>query len=1039
MILSFHHRVLCIFLCFVFGIIDSSAQQNDSLAFFNLEKGKNALFYAKNDKAITHLKLALKAFKASKKHLKTAESYNLLSRAYISKNNIEEALVTATKALKISRQNTIKNKLEEVIALNSIGTIERVKGNFDQSKKDLKLALSISLEFIKDNSYNLSYCYYNLARTYHRSGNYKDAIEHLNLALNSLQDESSKGKALKANISETFGQINYDQGDFEAAFVNFKNTYEFSKEAYHDETNHPYFIEIYNQLGLIYNQNKEFNEGEKYFQKALSLSVLHYGLDTHQSQLRIHFNLGMSYLDRGFKEESLFHTKKALEMATKMYGKDHFTLHFPYSQLGRIYGDERGIPYIEKAITLLNKANNQRSKIIASFSYAHLASIYYDIEDYSKALENIQESLKIRIKYFGKNNINTIESLNNMAKVYLKLNDYEKALDYNNEAIRANYLGSLNQQNKPEFFQSISYLNNKLQLDATKTKADILLELYQVSDNKEYLIESNKFYKKAESLINWLRNTKRNYNDKIKFSSTTKTIYGKIIETELLMHSLDENFVSKDSIFYYSEKSRANVLRELAKNSKVKEVSNVNTEIITLENYLNNEISKLTSQIIKEISNKVIDTTKLYTLEGRLFDISKSKDSLEHQIEKDFPKYYGLKYEKPIVSISEIQSHLDEETTFIEFFKSQTHITVYIITKSTIDIKTLDVKNLDETIQVFNTDIINKDENAFTKTASDLYQQLIKPIKENFKGDKLIIVPDESLWFLQFDLLINSDYTRPNHKPNYLLYDYAISYANSASMLYESNFKHSSKDILNECMAFSYTINDSVLKNNEIDLPGSRKEITELSHVFKGKYFFDDDANETNFKTYVNKYKLIHLALHAEIDSLNPEIIKIHFSESLKNNKEDNILYGHELYTVNIPADLVVLSACNTGVGKINKGEGILSLGNAFQYAGAKSLMLSRWKISDETTPEIMKLFYKNLKKGITKSKALQQAKIDYLNTTNVFTSHPYYWGSFYILGDTNTVELSSTSSNIYYYIGGFITLCFGVFMFRRKKTKKIG
>lgn len=1011
----------------------SNAQQNDSLVNTAIEHGKQKFFYREFDKSILLFEKSLEYYKSTNNGSKMAQCYNLLSRAHISNMDLENAPIYANKALEFSRQNDVKNKLEEANALDNIASIHRLKRNYDEALKNHDLALKIRLEHFKNDDYNLADSYYSLGKTYHRQGNYKSAIENLNLSLNSIINESPKSKILEANINETFGQINYDRGELDKSFTNFQSMYKLSKEVY--EESNPYFIEVYNQLALIYNQKKEYSEGQKYLQKALSLSIALYGVDKTPSQVRIHHNLGTAYFDGGLKEKGLFHTKKALEMGIKIFGEDDPNLHFPYSQIGRIYGDQQGIPYIEKALEILNKNDNPRHKIIASFCNTYLASIYFNLEKYSKALEYTKKSLDTRLELFGKNNFNTIESQIDISKILLKLNDYDNALEYNNEALIANDLRSFNQQIANESLQPVDYLDNKLQIDATKTKADILLALYHKTKNKAYLLESNTFYKNAESLISSLRNTKRNYDDKIKFSSIVKSIYAKIVETKLLIHQLDSTLISLDSTFYFSEKSKANVIRELAKNTQVKKLSNVSSEILVLEKDIDSEIAKLTSNIIQEVSSEVKDTIKIYALEGRLFDLTKRKDSLESQIEKDFPKYYDLKYEKHVIDIKQLQKKLNQNTTFIEFLKSDNIIYTYIITKNNFSVEQLEVKDLNSTIETLNSSISNKETTTYIETSKKLYNQLIKPIRKHFVGNRLIIVPDETLWHLQFDLLINSENNTSNNTPNYLLLDYAISYANSASMLFENNQDNSSQNLLNECLAFSYTNNDSILKNSGVDLPGSREEIKALSNVFKGKYLYNEQASESNFKTYVNSYKLVHLALHAEIDSLNPEIIKIRFSESSKNEKEDNILYGHELYTVNIPADLVVLSACNTGVGKINKGEGILSIGNAFQYAGAESLMLSRWEISDETTAKVMNYFYKNIKGGMNKSEALQQAKIEYLNTTDMFTSAPYYWGSFYILGDTGKINLENNSPTMYTYIFGFIILILiSIIAFRKKK-----
>ena len=182
--------------------------------------------------------------------------------------------------------------------------------------------------------------------------------------------------------------------------------------------------------------------------------------------------------------------------------------------------------------------------------------------------------------------------------------------------------------------------------------------------------------------------------------------------------------------------------------------------------------------------------------------------------------------------------------------------------------------------------------------------------------------------------------------------------------------------------------------NFKYDLPGSRKEIRAIANIIDGNYFYGSQAIEANFKKNASEYNILHLALHGEVDNESPENSKLFFTKS-KDTIEDDLLYSHELFALNILAELTVLSTCNTGDGKIAKGEGIMSLGTAFQYAGTKSLLLSSWEISDQTTPDLMKYFYTNLKKGMNKAKALQQAKLQYLHTAEITGTYPFYWGVF--------------------------------------------
>lgn len=1016
------------------------AQEKDTTIKDDLAKGEQLLFYGKYNEATLAFQKALKLSKSSNNYTHIVASYNGLSEAYNYNSQPEEALQYAKKALLFSEKDKAFSKRSRANALDNLAIVQGKMNNPEETLKNHLEALQIRLDYFKDEKLQLARSYFNVGVAFHKNRKLQEASQQFDKALAIELEVTPQSIILHADIYESKGFLQYDLGRIDEAFSFFQKTHDLAQKAYKND--HPYFGKVYNDLGLIYSIKEEFNESLEYYNKALSVSIKNYGMDNHDEQVRIHFNIGTVYNKKGNKEKALFHTHKTLELGTKFYGANHPKMYFPYSQLGNIYGDERGIPYLEKALQVCLSAPKV-NYVILSYQYEYHANLYQKIGNYEEAIKFFKKSLAIRHKINGLQNTSTIRTHINIAKVYTKMKDFENALLFNEKAITNNQLPNFNEDNR---FFATSYVDSDLPLETTKTKADILLLLFEQTEKEEYLIESNALYKEAISYINLVRKSKQNHQDKIVFSEIVKTIYAKNIQTAEMLLELKNTSVSLEHSFYISEKSKAHVLRELLKNAEAKRNSNLHTRILTLEKTINDELAVLQSKILIEATQKETDSAKLYALEGKFFDVNKRKDSLEKTIEIEFPKYYALKYQDNIIQLETLQEKLNDSTTLLEFFKSKNHLYAFIISKNTFHVEKLKVDSLDTKIEEFNTAIISKDQETFAQNASYLYKQLLVPIKKHFIGNELIVIPDESLWHLQFDLLLTADSTQ-TEKPAYLLYDYAISYANSASLLFEETKKNNQDDLQNDCIAFSYTSKDSIqkntnivalsdLRNSNIDLPGTRKEITEISKILEGSYYYGLNANETNFKQYASKFKIVHLALHGDIDNQNSNNLKIYFSEGSTN--EDDKLFGHELYNLHIPASLVVLSACNTGSGKINKAEGIQSLGNAFQYAGAKSLLLSRWEISDKTTPEFMRYFYKHIKTGLPKHKALQQAKIDFLQKADTFNAVPFYWGSFYLLGDTEAIPFT-TFSYTNWIIG--IMSCILLFLiirsfFRRKRNR---
>ena len=215
-------------------------------------------------------------------------------------------------------------------------------------------------------------------------------------------------------------------------------------------------------------------------------------------------------------------------------------------------------------------------------------------------------------------------------------------------------------------------------------------------------------------------------------------------------------------------------------------------------------------------------------------------------------------------------------------------------------------------------------------------------------------------------------------------------------------------------------------------LPGTSKEVSAISKLWEGDYYFSDAANESLFKQESKAYGILHLAVHGYMDKHFPENSFLQFSSS--DSLNDGRLHAYELYNLDINAALAVITACHSGEGKIVSGEGMMSIGRAFAYAGVESLLASRWEVPDVSSPIIMQYFYEGLKRGMRKSEALQFAQKQFLtrNADNI-TSAPFYWAGFYIIGDDQPI-VGNRADSRYYWWGFTAVLCLLGIVWGRKK-----
>ncbi len=219
------------------------------------------------------------------------------------------------------------------------------------------------------------------------------------------------------------------------------------------------------------------------------------------------------------------------------------------------------------------------------------------------------------------------------------------------------------------------------------------------------------------------------------------------------------------------------------------------------------------------------------------------------------------------------------------------------------------------------------------------------------------------------------------------------------------------------------------VRGEPYNLKGTLKEVESISKLFADSdLYINESASKASFKNMSNNYSILHLSMHSFINDQDSELSSLVFSDS----DLDYELYISELYGLNLNADMAVLSACNTGVGQLKTGKGIVSMTTAFTAAGVPSVLSSLWSAPDAATEKIMTSFYDHLKKGETKNKALKNAKLDYLkNTDDPNLKHPYYWAGFVLTGDTSVIV---TATNYWWYISVVLVLVGLLFLILKRR-----
>jgi len=307
----------------------------------------------------------------------------------------------------------------------------------------------------------------------------------------------------------------------------------------------------------------------------------------------------------------------------------------------------------------------------------------------------------------------------------------------------------------------------------------------------------------------------------------------------------------------------------------------------------------------------------------------------------------------------------------------------------------------------------------FVRASYDLYSTLLLPVQSVIKGKELIIIPDGELGYISFDVLLTSmpDTTKQAYKRlPYLIKQSALTYAPSATTFFDDlSLKRAENNGRILAMGPDYGADNAVLdqkdengkllRNTLTNLANTADEIKSLENYFNVKAYLGKNATETVFKKNAADYRVLHLAMHTIINNENPLYSKLIFFKSKADTNDDGMLNASELINMELHADIAVLSACNTGSGKMRKGEGIMSLSRDFFYAGVPGIIMTAWAVEDRSGVKLMEYFYKYIAEGKPRHEALRLAKIEYLENCDKLTAHPHYWAAYMNVGDISPLD----------------------------------
>lgn len=854
-------------------------------------------------------------------------------------------LVDETKGSDATTEILISNKkVEALIHL----------GNFDEAEKLLK-ELQTKIQAIKSPGIVTQITQTNLGFLYLNQGRNDLAIEALTSAANALRQG---GNNLETAQALTYlGTAFLNTGKYVQAEEQQLMALSLRKDNLPEI--HELIAASYNDLGLVYSLIDLDKALDNYEKATLIYEKLH-GKE-HPKFAIANTNLGVAYLTLELYGDAVNYFETALKIWEKNYPQPHPSKAFVLRYLGQTYSKmgnvTAALEYYEKSLAMYQESEGRKHPDVA-YMYTLLGNVHKSQDKFDEALREYQLSLIANVSDFNSEN----ERVNPFSKNFYNGNTLLYSLMSKAQALEARYLGK------------------------TLKVSDLTLGLatLQVCD----------------TLIDKLRQQTTNEADKISLGTIANEIYANGVRIASLLSevSLRERAKFREQSFYFAEKSKSAVLQEAISDANAKSFANIPAELLEEEKSLKSAMALVT----QKLAQKPSEEEEKYLRETS-FHLTQSYLEFTQLLEKKFPEYYNLKFNSSSPSIVQLQNKIDEKTALISYFidEANNRLYTYLITKKRFRITDQPLPEAyDKYLSGFRNSMYFQEREAFVLTSRNLYKLLI-PKSISTSIESLVLLPSGRMSIIPFEALLTKAIKDPNtpfDQMPYLIKNFNIRYEFSAGLLLQK--KNSAQTIVSAKLLAPVNFP----KNDNLNsLPGTEKEVNEIQNLLKSKsipcdVLTQNNANETAIKDEALKdFSLLHFATHGIVDEDNPELSCVFLRSD--SESEDGNLYSGEIYNLHLNANLVTLSACETGLGKISKGEGVIGLSRALVYAGARNLIVSFWSVADESTSELMTNFYQTLlqKQNVSFSEGLRESKLELIRKGKY--AAPYYWAPFILIG----------------------------------------
>lgn len=926
-----------------------------------------------------------------------------------------------------------KNDSLEVIQLFKEGTQARLAGDFEEATKKFQSVVTLSQKVLSDRNPNLYSFILSLGSSYKNLGEYDKAVD-------SYLDAEKSLVRLYSHNNPRLGYVYFNLGIIYKLKGDFVKNYDFQKAA----------LRAFSSDSVRY--KSQYNSAKYGVSEALfylhkyreSINSCKANMSNVDDDIKNYYYslLAHIYDELGRYDLTKKYYQRTFYVLKNLSGDDSFDLGLEYTDyatfLLKIHDFDESFKYNELSEKIIERYFTAKS-VQYSYVMLNFADYYFDRSSEASGLEDFHEKRK---------------------------NDLSVALEYYQRALIAGSVkfNQLDLAENPGLSEAVSEIQI---LDILKKKAhclETLGDLDLAGSNKNEAIGSYKLalrtITQATELVHQIRSGYVSEDSRLFLAENQESTFVEAVNIsyKLYQQTNDDSYARKG--FEFTEKSKSASFLAAVKDSRAKEFGGIPDSLLKKEDYLKINISNYKEMLFEERQNDKPDSARISLFTSKIFHLNEQYDQLVQLFEKSYPRYYAFKYKDEVVGVEDVRSDMSSREAVVEYMideptseRKKGQLFKFVITNDDLIFRreTIDSTFINDIESVYQFLTSNKylftglkDFKNYSTSAYRLYHVLLQDEKSSLEGKELVVIPDDKLDYIPFDALLSQmpDTTKMNFRTlPYLVKDYSISYTYSATLLFDyfEKDKVAKKDLLAFAPSYEGDTRDytasAEFRSGLLPLPAVSKEVDFIHKYISGDVFKDSLAQEDRFKKLAPNYDILHLAMHTIINDTLPMYSKLAFSKPYKGEKDDGWLNTSEIYTMNLKARMAVLSACNTGSGKLQKGEGVMSLARGFLYAGCPSIVMTLWEVEDESGAHIMKDFYRFLSKGKSKTEALREAKLEHIRNADPLKAHPHYWLGYVVVGNPDPLY---ASKDIYFVLVllGIVVLLIVDQLYRKKKAR---